>query len=137
MLKEAIALEGGESVILMDSISYVDDSDVNHVVVTGSHGGTSSGEYAMRLRMAGVVFNDAGVGRENAGIESLTLLQSIGVPAAAVSHETGKIGQAKDMWDHGIISHVNAEASKRGVVAGQTTKEAVLKLLPDSHGSDS
>lgn len=137
MLKESIALENGASVILMDSISYVDESDVNLVVVTGSHGGTSSGEYAMRIRMAGVVFNDAGVGRENAGIASLALLQSIGVPAAAVSHETGKIGQAKDMWNHGIISHVNAEAGKRGVVVGETTKTAVLKLLPDVSGSSS
>lgn len=131
MLKETVASDTQREVVLMDSISYVDESDEGKVVLTGSHGGMSSGEYAIRIRLAGVIFNDAGVGREEAGIAALQLLQGIDVPAAAVSHMSGKIGQARDMWENGVISHFNPAAESLGVRAGLHVQEAANLLQPE------
>lgn len=133
MLKQILDLGEDKQVVLMDSISYVDEDDTNRVVVTGSHGGTSSGEYALRVPLAACIFNDAGVGRENAGIAALELLQEAGVAGAAISHETGKIGQAMDMWDQGVLSHVNQVAEAAGIRPGMSAQNAVARLLDVRH----
>lgn len=130
MLKETVASDMDGEVVLMDSISYVDESDEGKVVLTGSHGGMSSGEYALRVRLAAVIFNDAGVGREDAGIAALGLLQEQNVPAVAVSHMSGKIGQARDMWENGTVSHFNAAAQSLGIRAGLHVREATGLLQP-------
>jgi uncharacterized protein YunC (DUF1805 family) len=134
MLKEVLDLGGDKQVVLMDSISYVDDSDSKRVVVTGSHGGTSSGEYALRVHLAAVIFNDAGIGRQEAGIASLQLLQNVGVAAATVSHDSGMIGQAQDMWENGVLSHVNRAASEAGVEPGMSVQDAAGRLI-DAYGT--
>src|SRR5438105_4720734 len=86
MLKKIVDELGDTKVVLMDSISSVEETDSGCVVVSASHGGTSSGEYATRYRLAAAFFNDAGVGKEHAGIESLRMLDDIEVPGGAVSH---------------------------------------------------
>src|SRR5262252_5679860 len=57
MIKRVIAERGQRKAILMDSISHVDASDAGHIVVSASHGGASSGEYAGRHKLAAVFFN--------------------------------------------------------------------------------
>ena len=107
MLKKEIATRRGPRVVLVDSITQLDASDAGAVVVTGSHGGRSSGEIALRFALRGVVFNDAGVGKDHAGIAALAMFQDKGIAAATVAHTSGRIGDAQDMWDNGVISHVN------------------------------
>ena len=67
-MKRVVAQRGDLKVIAMDSISYVDAADAGHIVVSASHGGASSAEYARTQPLAAVFFNDAGVGKDKAGI---------------------------------------------------------------------
>ena len=64
---------GGRAVqlLLVDSITEALDSGAGRIVVSGSHGGTSAGHFALQARPALVVFNDAGVGKDAAGIAAL------------------------------------------------------------------
>jgi len=43
-----------------------------------------------------VILNDAGVGRDRAGIGGLALLDTIGMSAATLSHRSARIGDGDD-----------------------------------------
>lgn len=126
MNKRVVAERGARKAILMDSISYVDAGDAGNVVVSASHGGAPSAVYANAQKLAGVFFNDAGVGKDGAGIAALGMLD---VPAATVSHLSARIGDAEDMWRHGVLSHVNAAAVAQGLKPGERLQDAVARLL--------
>jgi hypothetical protein len=108
----------------MDSISYLTAEDAGRVVVSGSHGGLSSADYARSQPLAGVFFNDAGVGKDAAGIAALAALAALGMPAAAYSHLSARIGDAQDAWDHGTVVHTNAVARRCGIRAGMAVAKA-------------
>jgi len=129
MIKRAVGERGDRKVILMDSISHVDAGDAGHIVVSASHGGASSGEYASRHRLAAVFFNDAGVGKDGAGIAALGMLERAQVPAGTVSHLSARIGDAGDMWQNGVLSHLNASALRSGLRSGERLQDAVGRLL--------
>src|SRR5688500_13240243 len=82
---ETVTEIGGFAVVLMDSISLIGAADAGTIIVCGSHGGRISGAYAQKHPPALVVFNDAGIGRREAGIASLQDLDEAGIPAAAIS----------------------------------------------------
>lgn len=131
MFKRVVAEGPGGRIVVMGSITQVTAEDAGSLVVSGSHGGISSGEYALvlaPLRLA--VFNDAGVGKDRAGIAALEMLQARGVAGAAVSHESARIGDAQDAWEHGVVSHANAVAQGLGLVPGARLA-AVLQRLVD------
>ena len=133
MFKQEILLRPGVRVILIDSITQLRGADEDSFVVAASHGGASSAEFALAVPLAAVVFNDAGVGKDNAGIAALELLQARGIPAAAVAHTSARIGDARDMWEHGVLSHVNAAAAQRGYAPGQRLAEAFAAHAPSAN----
>lgn len=120
---------GARRIVLMDSISYVDGSDQGAFVVSGSHGGASSARYVLAVPLAGVVFNDAGIGKDNAGIAGLAMLDAQRIPALAVAYTSARIGDAADTWEHGIISACNVSAVVRGGRVGMAVREAAAWVL--------
>ena len=116
-------------VLLMDTITKVAPQDAGAIVVAASHGGASVAQFALVAPLALVVFNDAGVGKDNAGIAALAVLQDHGMAAATVSHLSARIGDAEDMWDAGAISHVNDAALGLGLAPGQPLRAALLRLV--------
>ena len=114
----------GMTATLVDSISFVTEEDTGSIIVCASHGGASSGEYASQYRLGLVIFNDAGVGKDDAGIQALELLAQRHTAACAVSHNTARIGDVLDQWQHGVISHVNVVAEGK-ITSGMTVREAV------------
>src|SRR4051794_7828494 len=120
MFKQTVGTSGAGQVVLMDSISSVAGEDAGNIVVSASHGGISSGEFATRYRLGGCFFNDAGVGKDSAGIAALAMLETQGVPGATLSHESACIGNARDHWENGVVSHVNGPAAAAGLDAGQS-----------------
>jgi hypothetical protein len=108
----------GPQLRLVDSITELTAADAGHIAVSGSHGGTSSGRYALAAKPLLSVFNDAGVGKDQAGIAALPALQAAGLAACTVSHTTACIGQANSTWQHGVVSHCNALASELGLAVG-------------------
>ncbi len=128
MLKKEVARGPGGRVLVMDSITKVAPGDEDTIVVSASHGGASSGEFALEIPLRVAFFNDAGVGKENAGIASLAMLEARGVAGGTVSHTSARIGDSQDMWDHGVVSHVNARARALGIEPGQSLKETLTRL---------
>jgi pimeloyl-ACP methyl ester carboxylesterase len=119
----------GLSVLLLDSISALRVGDERRVVVSGSHGGLSAGELARGRALRAVFFNDAGVGKEGAGVAALALLDADGTPAGAVDHRTARIGDARDAWLGGVLSHVNAAARRLGLRPGEPLRGAVTRAF--------
>ena len=129
MLKTEVARGRNGYVILADSITMITPDNAGAIVVCGSHGGTSSGVFALEVPLAAVFFNDAGVGKENAGIAALDMLQAKNVAAGAVAHTSAKIGEARDTWDSGVISHVNPAARALGLAPGMRLRAALSQLV--------
>jgi hypothetical protein len=123
--KEEVARLAGRPVLVMDSITLVEPDDAGAIVVSGSHGGRSSGEYACRVPLAAVVFNDAGIGKDEAGVVALGMLYERGVPAATVAHDSARIGDALDGWESGVASRVNEAARRIGLSTGSPLREAL------------
>ena len=120
--------DGNLKTVLMDSISYVTEESRRDIIISGSHGGTSSARYAITANVGAVVFNDAGVGKNAAGIKGFQQLQEKNIIAVAVSHETAEIGNAEDTYNNGIVSHVNTLAAKAGIRSHMSVPEAVNLL---------
>ena len=56
---------------IVDSITELCAQDAGCIAVSGSHGGLSSARYALAARPLLSVFNDAGVGKDSAGLAAL------------------------------------------------------------------
>lgn len=121
------AMLGTRRVLLLDSITWLTEDDGGHVVVSGSHGGRSAGEYAVRWPLALCCLNDAGVGKDRAGIVALDMLEARGTPALAYGHMSARIGDARDAWEHGVVTHVNALAAALGFAPGQVLRDAITR----------
>jgi len=113
---------------VVDSITQLNEADAGCLAVCGSHGGISAARYALVARPLLSIFNDAGVGRDQAGLAALPFLQSHGLAACTVAHTSARIGEATSTLHDGIISHVNALASALGARPGQTCKTLVTRL---------
>jgi hypothetical protein len=113
---------------LIDSITQLVASDAGCIAVSGSHGGISSARYALAVRPLLSVFNDAGVGKADAGIAGLLFLQAHGLAACAVAHTSACIGVAQSTLDQGIVSHLNDAAHALGLRLGLSCAQAVVQL---------
>lgn len=125
MRKEVVATHGEISIIILDSITKASAEDAGAVVISASHGGASSGEFALAHPLGLVIFNDAGDGKDHAGTAALDMLDRHDRPAATVAHTSARIGDSGDHWSAGVISHCNATAAAQGVTSGASVREAV------------
>lgn len=126
MLKREVKSASRGRIVLMDSITLITDDDAHAIVVSASHGGISASDAALAVPLNAVFFNDAGVGKDDAGIAALAL---INVPAGTVSHRSARIGDVDDTWQNGVISHLNEAARASGLKAGARLQDAVKMLL--------
>ena len=106
----------------IDSASLLRTEDVGQIVLTASHGALLGGEAASAIKydVLACAFNDAGVGIENIGISRLPALDQRKIAAVTVDCQTARIGDARSMWQTGIISHLNETAATLGVGAGDS-----------------
>ena len=113
---------------IIDSITELCALDAGCIAVSGSHGGISSARYALAARPLLSVFNDAGVGKNGAGLAALDLLQSHGLAACTVSHCSARIGEAQSTLRDGVVSHQNALALALGAVTGHRCQLVIDNL---------
>ena len=116
-------------VILMDSVAQVNPDILGQVVVAGSHGAAPAARHAAQYLPFGLILNDAGRGRNDAGISGLAVLDGMGILGAAVDCMTGRIGEGEDNYESGIISAVNERAGKAGIRVGMTVVDAARLML--------
>jgi hypothetical protein len=118
---------GPPRIVALDSASMVDTSCIGAIVITGSHGGATGGR-AVRAAVAAAFFNDAGVGKGEAGISRLPLLDQEGIPGGTADCQTARIGDGSETYDCGVLSHVNSAARGLGIEPGMTVRHAVAIL---------
>ena len=125
------------SVLLLDSVTDADVLAEDRIVVSGSHGGLYPAAIASKWKIRAVMFNDAGIGLDHAGVAGVLALAKVGMAAASVDCNSCRIGSAQDMMERGRISVVNSCAEQLGVEKGMAVKEAVRRFqnAPRPHRS--
>ena len=125
--QKVVKTSGKSRIIIVETSSDVNESNSNDIIVTGSHQG--SGIYLAKCKIKGAIGNDAGKGKQDAGIAGFKVLDEQGIPAAAVSNMTAQIGNGDSTYEQGKISAVNEAAGKLGIIEGMSAKEAADKML--------
>jgi hypothetical protein len=46
-----------------------------------------------------------------------------------VAHTSGRIGDSLDMWENGVLSHVNEAGRKLGLSVGAKVRETLSKIV--------
>lgn len=130
--QKIIKEQGKARLIIVDTTSDVHEGNNTDVIVTGSHSGRNSSEYLAHNNIKGTIGNDAGMGKNDAGIVGLKILEEHGVPAAAVASMSAKIGNGTSTYEQGKISAVNGLARELGITVGMSAREAANKILEDA-----
>jgi hypothetical protein len=122
---------GGPQVWALDSASLVAAEHLGSVLLIGSHGGLPGGDSAAALRVDALaaVYNDAGIGRDEAGIGRLPALDARGIAGATVAAASARIGEGRSTYADGVISRVNQAAALLGGRPGMTAIEFVEAVL--------
>jgi hypothetical protein len=115
-------------IVVADSITRIGPEAQGAVVVNGSHGGIYAAYVAAKLGVGAAIFNDAGIGREAAGIAGLRYLAALGIAAAAIGHDSARIGDGADMMARGIVTHVNGPATALDCRPGMPCRAAAAAL---------
>lgn len=113
----------GLPVLLVDSITEAPAHPAGQVVVSGSHAGASVVRYAVAAQTRLAVFNDAGIGKDEAGVAALDALQRQGIAACAVAHDSARIGEARSTLEDGVVSRANALAQALGARPGSRLRD--------------
>jgi len=116
----------GLNIICIDSVSLVEPSDAGQIVISGSHGGVVGGNAALAIIVdaRAAFYNDAGVGKEAAGITRLEALDGRNIIAATVAAESARIGDGRNTYEEGVVSHVNACGEAVGIAKNMPLKAA-------------
>ena len=117
-----------DGIHLASTVTKLGPECAGTVVVGGSHGGVYAGYLAARARACAVILNDAGIGKDDAGIGCLDYCDALGMAAATVSHVSARIGDAPDTLSCGIVSRVNKAARAAGCAQGMPCLDAALAL---------
>ena len=115
-------------IVLADSVTKLPTAAAGRVVVSGSHGGRYPGVLAAVAKACAVILNDAGIGKDEAGVTALADLDRLGIAAATVSHLSCRIGLARDMMARGVVSRANTLARAAGVAIGDGCRASALRL---------
>ena len=120
---------GYRKIVVADSVTAADDENRGDILVCGSHCGANVGQIAVAGKIGAMIGNDAGMGRNNAGISGFALCDTNGIPVAAVASMTAMIGSGVSTYEEGIVSAVNVKAAKLGVAEGMTARHAADRFL--------
>jgi hypothetical protein len=121
-------MRGGARILTASSSATAPGDCRGHVLISGSYGGEYNAYHAGKRGLRGVVLNDAGVGRNRAGIRGLDYLDAVGLAAAAADARTCHIGDGEHMLEHGVISHVNRAAARLGCAPGNSVRECAERM---------
>jgi hypothetical protein len=101
----------------------------NDVICSGANSSRVFSDGVLRIAAKGAIANDAGIAKNNTGVEGVKLLGERGIPAAAVATMSARLGEGLSTWNDGVISVVNPVAAARGVKVGMSAKEAARLML--------
>ena len=111
-------------IVCADTVTALGPEHCGQALIGGSHGGRYAGYLAAKAGVRGVILHNAGIGKDEAGIGSLALLDGIGLPAATLEHYSARIADGRDQLARGVISHVNKTAAALGCAPRQSCRAA-------------
>ncbi len=115
-------------VVAADTVTRPTEAWKHAVLVAGSHGGVYAAYCAVKAGVRGVILNDAGRGKDDAGIGGLGYCEALGIPYAAIDTMSARIGNGDDMIARGVISAANRTAETLGVRPGMSCAEAARAM---------
>jgi hypothetical protein len=121
--------------MLIDSARYCDERNHNDVVIAASYCGVLPVRLVAPHRPRAVIAHDVGIAADGSGIAGLWYLEALGIPAAAVEATSAELGNARDMYDAGVVSRVNILAERCGVVPGMAIARAAQLLATQDPGN--
>jgi hypothetical protein len=134
---KVLVLEQGSKgrVVIVDSTAYVHGNQMHptDVVIVASYAGNVTLGDLFRHGVKAVIADDAGIGKDNAGISGLASAERFGIPAAAVDTRTAEMSNGRSLA-LGTISRANAPARALGVRPGQLAFEAAHLMLAQPTG---
>ena len=124
-------LPGEPRLICADSVGMLRPEDAGQIVVTASHAALPGGrpDSIVPLGIRAVFFSDAGVGLDGAGIARIPHLDGLGIVAGTTSADSAPIGDARALYERGVLSHLTAAASAAGGAIGMKLKDFIDLLL--------
>lgn len=121
----------GLRIVCVDSVSLVTPDDAGQIVLSGSHGGVVCGQRGLAIRVAAAAafYNDAGIGKDQAGVSRLPVLDEQHIAAATVAAASARIGDGRSTYESGILSRANVTAADLGFAPGMPAREAVERVV--------
>ena len=118
-------------VICLDAAPMLEPGDAGSIVITGSHAALFRGrpDDVVKPAVRAIFFSDAGVGLNGAGIARLPTLDERGIAAGTASADSAAIGDARSIYEQGVLSHVNRNAAALGGTAGVPIRTFVADLV--------
>ncbi len=116
-------------VVIMDSAAALTSEEKGQIVVAGSHGSEFAARHIVRFQPCGIILNDAGRGKDDAGISGLPVFQAMHILAATVDCMSARIGEGEDTYNNGRISALNQKAGEAGVAIGMPVCEAARMMF--------
>ena len=115
-------------VLILDSVTRLPPEADGAVVVGGSHAATYAAYLSAKGGIRAAIHHDAGIGLDAAGVSGLAYADALGMAMVALATTSCRIGDGKDQFERGIVSHANGHATACGVLAGMSCTEAVERL---------
>ena len=70
--------QGPDPFVILDSVTHLEAEHRGKTAHCASHGGLYAGYHAAKMGIGAVILNDAGIGRDSAGIAGVKLLDDLG-----------------------------------------------------------
>lgn len=115
----------------MDSMTYVDGRNgSSDILIAASYFGSMPVcHWVLPVRPKGVIAQEAGSGKNMAGVSGLWALDGHGIPGAATTTASCRISDGADMFATGIIAQVNASAERLNIEPGMRVDAAAALML--------
>jgi hypothetical protein len=129
---QAVTVESADGrIVVMDSMTYVDGRNgPGDVLIAASYFGSMPVcHWVLPVRPKGVIAQEAGGGKNMAGVSGLWALDGHGIPGAATTTASCRISDGADMYVNGIIAQVNASAERLNIKPGMGAGAAAELML--------
>jgi len=122
--------EAAPQIWALDSVGLARPEDAGKVLVFGSHGALhgSRVDSAIPVPALAAAFHDAGASATV--MTRLPALAARGIPTVTVGATSARIGDARSMWESGVISQANEPAAALGARPGRALAEFFAGAFP-------
>lgn len=121
---------GLKKVLGLDAAPFLQPEDAGEIAVTGSHAALFRGQPdgVIGPDVFAIFFNDAGLGKDGAGIKRLPTLDERGIIAGTVSAYSAPMGDSRTIYNDGVLSYVNECARKAGATPGMKLSDFIDRI---------